>query len=145
MAIVILVVVLAVLALATQAGVLLVQRSFPAQGSMVEVAGGALHIIDIGPRRGAAPPIVMLHGANSNLEVMRQPLGDRLARDHRVILIDRPGHGWSTRASLADSTPEIQGRMIAGVLSGQRPGRQKTVIQFQYCATMARRTHELAR
>ena len=117
MAIVILVVVLAVLALATQAGVLLVQRSFPAQGSMVEVAGGALHIIDIGPRRGAAPPIVMLHGANSNLEVMRQPLGDRLARDHRVILIDRPGHGWSTRASLADSTPEIQGRMIAGALS----------------------------
>jgi pimeloyl-ACP methyl ester carboxylesterase len=117
MAIVILVVVLAVLALATQAGVLLVQRSFPAQGSMVEVAGGALHIIDIGPRRGAAPPIVMLHGANSNLEVMRQPLGDRLARDHRVILIDRPGHGWSTRASLADSTPEIQGRMIAEALS----------------------------
>jgi len=105
MAIVILVVVLAVLALATQAGVLLVQRSFPAQGSMVEVAGGALHIIDIGPRRGAAPPIVMLHGANSNLEVMRQPLGDRLARDHRVILIDRPGHGWSTRASLAGLDP----------------------------------------
>jgi pimeloyl-ACP methyl ester carboxylesterase len=117
MTIVILVVVLVVLALATQAGVLLVQRSFPAQGSMVEVAGGALHVIDIGPRRGAAPPIVMLDGASSNLEVMRQPLGNRLARDHRVILIDRPGHGWSTRASLADSTPEIQGRMIAGALS----------------------------
>jgi pimeloyl-ACP methyl ester carboxylesterase len=112
MAIVILVVVLAILALATQAGVLLVQRSFPAQGRMVEVAGGALHVVDIGPRDGAAP-IVMLHGASSNLEVMRQPLGDRLARDHRVILIDRPGHGWNTRARFSDSTPEIQGRMIA--------------------------------
>ncbi len=116
MAIVILVVVLAILALATQAGVLLVQRSFPAQGRMVEVAGGALHVVDIGPRDGAAP-IVMLHGASSNLEVMRQPLGDRLARDHRVILIDRPGHGWSTRARFSDSTPEIQGRMIAEALS----------------------------
>ena len=116
MAIVILVVVLAILALATQAGVLLVQRSFPAQGRMVEVAGGALHVVDIGPRDGAAP-IVMLHGASSNLEVMRQPLGDRLARDHRVILIDRPGHGWNTRARFSDSTPEIQGRMIAEALS----------------------------
>ena len=37
------------------------------------------------------PPIVMLHGASSNLEVMRQPVGDRLADKHRVILIDRPG------------------------------------------------------
>ena len=30
-----------------------------------------------------------------------------------MILIDRPGHGWSTRArDLDDSTPAIQGRMI---------------------------------
>jgi pimeloyl-ACP methyl ester carboxylesterase len=54
----------------------------------------------------------MIHGASSNLLSMRQPLGDRLARNHRVILIDRPGHGWSTRANPADSTPAIQGRMI---------------------------------
>lgn len=108
---------LAALALATQAGVLLLQRSFPAQGRMVEVAGGALHVVEIGPRDRAAPPIVLLHGASSNLEVMRRPLGDRLARNHRVILIDRPGHGWSTRARVADSTPAIQGRMIADALS----------------------------
>jgi hypothetical protein len=44
MAIVILVVVLAILALATQAGVLLVQRSFPAQGRMVEEARCTLSI-----------------------------------------------------------------------------------------------------
>src|SRR5665213_1087502 len=57
----------------------------------------------------------MLHGASSNLRVMR-PLADRLARDHRVILIDRPGHGWSTRERLDDSTPAIQGRMIEQAL-----------------------------
>src|SRR5258706_2960092 len=43
---------------------------------------------------------------------MRQPLGEMLASNHRVILIDRPGHGWSTRARLEDSAPAIQGRMI---------------------------------
>jgi pimeloyl-ACP methyl ester carboxylesterase len=112
MVIVIFVAALVILALVTQAGVFLSERDHPARGSMVEVAGGTLHIIDIGPRQAAGPPIVMIHGASSNLEVMRQPVGERLARKHRVILIDRPGHGWSTRASAADSTPEIQARMI---------------------------------
>jgi pimeloyl-ACP methyl ester carboxylesterase len=59
----------------------------------------------------------MLHGASSNLEVMRQPVGERLAKSRRVILIDRPGHGWSTRANLSDSTPAIQGRMIDEALA----------------------------
>ncbi len=103
---------LVVLALATQAGVLLLQRAYPAQGEMIELSGATLHVVDIGPRDAASPPIVMLHGASSNLEVMRQPLGEGLASRHRVILIDRPGHGWSTRASLSDSTPAVQGRMI---------------------------------
>jgi pimeloyl-ACP methyl ester carboxylesterase len=103
---------LAILAWITQAAVLILQRLYPAQGRMIEVAGGRLHMLDTGPKDDAGPPIVMIHGASSNLEAMRQPLGDWLARDHRVILIDRPGHGWSTRARLADSTPAIQGRMI---------------------------------
>src|ERR1700716_2855510 len=108
---------LAMLVLVTQAGVLFLQRAYPAQGKPVEVAGAVLNVVDIGPRDAAGPPIVMIHGASSNLEIMRQPLGDLLAAKHRVILIDRPGHGWSTRANLADSTPEIQGRMIDAALA----------------------------
>jgi pimeloyl-ACP methyl ester carboxylesterase len=108
---------LAILALITQAGVLVLQRIHPAQGSMIEVAGATLHVIDLGPRDAAGPPVVMIHGASSNLEVMRRPLGERLAENHRVILIDRPGHGWSTRARLEDSTPAIQAGMIDEALS----------------------------
>ncbi len=107
---------LALLALLTQAGVLYVQRAFPQAGNPVEVRGARLNVVDLGRRDAPGPPIVMIHGASSNLEVMRQPLGDRLANNHRVILIDRPGHGWSTRARLADSTPAIQGRMIEEAL-----------------------------
>jgi pimeloyl-ACP methyl ester carboxylesterase len=112
MSLVVVVLALAMLALITQAGVVAVQRAYPAQGRMIEVAGAALHVLDIGPRDTTSPPIVMLHGASSNLETMRWPLGDLLAKNHRVILIDRPGHGWSPRARLSDSTPAIQGRMI---------------------------------
>jgi pimeloyl-ACP methyl ester carboxylesterase len=103
---------LVLLALVTQAGVIALQRAYPAQGQLVEVEGAKLNILDIGPRDAAGPPIVMIHGASSNLESMRLPLGDMLAKTHRVILIDRPGHGWSTRQNLKDATPAIQARMI---------------------------------
>ena len=119
---------LAILALITQAGVLALQRAYPAQGEMVEVAGARLNVVDLGPRDAAGPPVVMIHGASSNLETMRQPLGDRLAENHRVILIDRPGHGWSTRMRLADSTPAIQGQMIDEALEKLGVGRGILVV-----------------
>ncbi|PAY06982.1 MULTISPECIES: alpha/beta fold hydrolase [Bradyrhizobium] len=104
------------LTLATQIGVALIQRAFPPQGRMVDVAGARLHVVELGPRDAAGPPIVMLHGASSNLRAM-QPLGERIAGTRRVILVDRPGHGWSTRERVADSMPEIQGRMIVEALN----------------------------
>ncbi|MBD4697545.1 alpha/beta hydrolase, partial [Xanthomonas citri pv. citri] len=61
------------LALATQFGVQLIQRAFPPQGRMVDVSGARLHVVELGPRDAAGPPIVMLHGASSNLRAM-QPL-----------------------------------------------------------------------
>jgi pimeloyl-ACP methyl ester carboxylesterase len=70
----------------------------------------------------------MIHGARSNLEAMREPLGERLARTHRVILIDRPGHGWSTRAHLADSTPAVQGKMIDQALEKLGVGQAILVV-----------------
>ncbi len=107
---------LVVLALITHTAVPVLQRAYPARGRKIEVGGATLHVLDIGPRDAAGPPIVIVHGASSNLETMRQPLGDLLAQRHRVILIDRPGHGWSTRGRLEDSTPAIQGRMIGEAL-----------------------------
>jgi pimeloyl-ACP methyl ester carboxylesterase len=119
---------LTILALITQAGVLVLQRAYPAQGNMIEVAGAKLNVVDIGPRDAAGLPVVMIHGASSNLEILRRPLGDRLARAHRVILIDRPGHGWSTRARLEDSTPAIQGAMIEAALERLGVGRAIFVV-----------------
>jgi pimeloyl-ACP methyl ester carboxylesterase len=105
--------VLATLALVTWAGAVLTERAHPARGKMIEVTGATLHVVELGP--AGADPIVLLHGASSNLEVMR-PLAERLSQTHRVILLDRPGHGWSTRANFSDSTPEPQARMIAQAL-----------------------------
>ncbi|HUN97836.1 MAG TPA: alpha/beta hydrolase [Bradyrhizobium sp.] len=107
---------LLLLAVITQAGVLIVQRRYPTQGIRVEVAGAVLNLLDIGRADAASVPIVLIHGASSNMETMR-PLSDTLAKRHRVVLIDRPGLGWSMRARERDSTPAIQGRMIREALA----------------------------
>lgn len=57
---------LLILALITQAGVLVFQHLYPAQGETVEISSASLNIVDIGPRDAAGPPIVMIHGASSN-------------------------------------------------------------------------------
>jgi pimeloyl-ACP methyl ester carboxylesterase len=106
------VVALAVLAAITQINVRALERNYPPEGRFIDVAGARLHVVELGPARASGLPIVLVHGASSSLRTMRNPLGDRLAKDHRVILIDRPGHGWSTRDNVADSTPAIQARMI---------------------------------
>jgi pimeloyl-ACP methyl ester carboxylesterase len=102
---------LAALALITLAGVFALQRIYPQQGRSIDVAGARLNVVELGPRDAAGPPIVMMHGASANLESMR-PVGNLLAGNHRVILIDRPGHGWSTREDVANSTPAMQAKMI---------------------------------
>jgi pimeloyl-ACP methyl ester carboxylesterase len=103
---------LVLLALVTQAGVLVLQRNYPQAGKSVEVTGATLNVVDLGPRDAPGPPVVLIPGASSNLKAMQQPLGQMLAGKHRVILIDRPGHGWSPRARETDSTPAIQAKMI---------------------------------
>ncbi len=64
-------------------------------------------MLELGPPDGT--PVVLLHGASGNLHDMRIALGDRLAAHDRVILIDRPGHGWSDRpGGAADARPARQ-------------------------------------
>ena len=107
-----LVILLALLAVATQAGVAWLAWKYPPQGRFVDAAGARIHVVELGPKDARGLPVVLIHGASSSLETMRRPLGDLLARNHRVILIDRPGLGWSTRERVEDSTPAVQARMI---------------------------------
>jgi pimeloyl-ACP methyl ester carboxylesterase len=118
---------LAALALITQAGVVALRRIYPQQGNTIEVAGAHLNVVDLGPREAEGPPIVLRHGASSNLETMR-PLGELLAKDHRVILIDRPGHGWSARDDLRNSTPAAQANIIDAALQKLGVGQALFVV-----------------
>ncbi len=99
------------LAVLTEFGIRRIERAHPPQGRFVEIAGGRLHLLELGSPD--AQPVVLLHGASGNLQDMRLALGDRLASRYRVILVDRPGHGWSDRQhGGADASPARQAALI---------------------------------
>jgi pimeloyl-ACP methyl ester carboxylesterase len=87
-------------------------------GRLVEFAGGKLHVLELGEAASADPlPIVLIHGASGNLEDLRLAIGRRLAASRRVILLDRPGHGWSERrGGVRDASPARQAALIAAAL-----------------------------
>ena len=114
------------LAAVTAAGTYAIERAHPPSGRFVDVAGGRLHVVEFGP--ADAMPVVLLHGASGNLRDMQLTLGARLAARHRVILIDRPGHGWSDRGgdgSDAASLPR-QAELIGQAL--ERLGVKRAII-----------------
>lgn len=61
---------------------------------------------------GAGPPVVLIHGTLSLLEDMWLALAPGLLPDHRVIALDRPGHGSSERRRLVDASPWRQAEII---------------------------------
>jgi len=104
-------------ALATLIGTRLIERAHPPRGRLVEVGGSRQHIVELGSDAGASgPPIVLLHGAGCNLEDMRLALGERLAARHRVILVDRPGLGWSERTGPDAHSPASQAAVLRDLL-----------------------------
>lgn len=115
-------------ALVTAIGTARIEAAHPAAGRFVEVAGGRLHVLELDPIAGEEElPIVLVHGASGNLEDLRLALGDRLAVNRRVILVDRPGHGWSDRpGGAADASPARQAALIAQALD--RIGLKRFVL-----------------
>lgn len=74
-----------------------IERSAPPVGAFVEVGGERLHVMDLGEAGAGSAPVVLIHGASVNLLDMKLALGDTLSKSHRVVLLDRPGRGYSSR------------------------------------------------
>jgi pimeloyl-ACP methyl ester carboxylesterase len=134
----ILLLLLAVLAAGSIVGARRIAQAHPPAGRFVEVGGGRLHVVDIDERTQPSdddPPVVLLHGASGNLEDMRLALADRLKEHHRVILLDRPGHGWSER-EVDDASPAHQAAMVAEALERLDVGRA-VVVAHSFAGSVA--------
>ena len=84
----------------------------PAEGKWIEIDGQRVHYLDM----GSGPAIVMVHGLAGNLRNFGRPLVEDLARDHRVILIDRPGSGHSQRRAGGSTALPDQAAIVAELI-----------------------------
>ena len=88
------VVVLIILAIVNYAVARAAERKHPPAGSFIEIDGIKLHYSD----RGQGPPVLLLHGnAVTGDDYNTSGVAERLLPNHRVIIFDRPGFGYSER------------------------------------------------
>ncbi|SDC45576.1 alpha/beta fold hydrolase [Ruegeria marina] len=89
----------------------------PQMGQIQPVDGGTIHYVEAGDP--AKQTLVMIHGLSGQLQHFTYALVDRLAQDHHVIALDRPGCGYSTRESAALAALPEQARMIGAFLDAK--------------------------
>jgi pimeloyl-ACP methyl ester carboxylesterase len=88
------------------------RRVAPPPGETLIVDGVPLHFVD----RGSGPPVVYLHGAKGSVYDALLSIADDLTRDHRLLAVDRPGHGYSGRPAEHAGSPFVQAELIRGLL-----------------------------
>ena len=86
----------------------LVEGAVPPIGKTISINGATFHYLD----EGSGPAIVLIHGLAGNMRHFTYALKDRLTADHRVILFDRPGCGYSKPAPGASPTLSAQATTI---------------------------------
>src|SRR5436190_3425923 len=90
-----------------------VEALLPPRGQFIDIDGQRIHYVDSG---GSKPPVVMIHGLGGNLLHFGYAMADKLANDYRVILVDRPGAGYSTRPDDAPATLTAKAKTIAALI-----------------------------
>ena len=89
-----------------------VEERYPPSGEFLTFEGGDLHVA----RRGEGSPVLMIHGASANMREFMFTLAPHLEDDPiEMIMVDRPGHGYSERISDAHELGR-QARAMAAVI-----------------------------
>ena len=91
-----------------------VEAAMPPDGAFLQVEGARLHYVDR-PAAGAEPAIVMIHGLAGQTRHFTYALTERLT-DLRVVVVDRPGAGWSDAAPGASQAVRAQAAVIAAFI-----------------------------
>jgi pimeloyl-ACP methyl ester carboxylesterase len=95
----------------------------PPSGQFLDVDGVRLHYVE----RGSGEPLVLLHGNGSMIQDFESSgLVDVAAKNYRVIIIDRPGFGHSSRPRNVIWTPDAQARLIQRAI--ERLGVSQAVV-----------------
>jgi pimeloyl-ACP methyl ester carboxylesterase len=86
-----------------------VEQALPPLGRSIKIDGGRIQYFD----QGSGPALLLIHGLTGQMRHFTYSLLDKLTADYRVVILDRPGSGYSTRPPLASAAIAAQARTIA--------------------------------
>src|SRR5476649_2267624 len=89
-----------------------IEAAVPINGRFLEINGERFHYVD----EGAGPPLVMIHGLMGSSRNLTYALSAQLRERFRVITLDRPGSGYSTRQTGTAADLPAQARQIAAFI-----------------------------
>jgi pimeloyl-ACP methyl ester carboxylesterase len=113
------VVVLACLVLFTAWTAHQVEKKVPPRGRFIDVDGARIHYLD----EGSGPILLLIHGLAGQMHNFTHSLLDKLRHEFRVVILDRPGSGYSTRPANASATISAQARIISRFCQELKLGR----------------------
>lgn len=89
-----------------------IEAALPPTGRFVDVPGAQLHVVE----RGQGQAVLLVHGLSGQLSNFGYGMIEPLARDFRVIAVDRPGAGYSTREPGAPADLKAQADTLAALI-----------------------------
>lgn len=94
------------------------EAAYPPEGQILTIDGVNVHAVV----RGAGPDLVLIHGSSGSARDFTFSLVDQLTTRYRVIVIDRPGLGYSD--AIHDATIDRQAALLqkaAAQLGAEKP------------------------
>lgn len=89
-----------------------VGAALPPPGRFVEIGGARIHYVE----RGRGPTLLLIHGLGGCVRNFTHSLVERLADEYRVVVMERPGSGDSTRARGACARVNSQAEAVSAFI-----------------------------
>src|SRR5262249_28119614 len=86
-----------------------VRTALPPQGRFSAIDGNHIHYLD----EGSGPAILFVHGLGGQMRNFTHSLTGKLKGEFRLIVLDRPGSGYSSRPVDASAAIGAQAAVIA--------------------------------
>jgi pimeloyl-ACP methyl ester carboxylesterase len=101
-----------------------IEKAFPPRGEWIDVEGERIHY----RRIGQGPAIVLVHGLGGQSKNFDYLPLQELAQRWTLVLLDRPGSGYSPRRDESQARIGQQGRLVAAFIRAMRFDRPPLLV-----------------
>lgn len=81
-------------------------------GRFIEIDGEQVHYLD----KGKGPTLLLIHGLGSSMRIFTHSVLERLSGQFRVVVMDRPGSGESSRSPRSSANLGSQAEMVCALI-----------------------------